>query len=187
MLDVQLTLPTAHRLSFSLKEGDTLGISGPSGVGKSLLLRAISNLDCHNGKISLHGADIHQYSAHTWRQKVMLVPASVVWWLPTISAHIIGDPSTMMNQLALPQSLLEQMPKSLSSGEQQRFALIRALTHQPEILLLDEPTSQLDHDSSLLVEQCVRQWPSVKACIWVSHDLAQLDRVSTQRLELLPQ
>ena len=82
--------------------------------------------------------------------------------------------------------LLELPINKLSSGEKQRFALVRLLANQPSALLLDEPTSHLDPDTTLLAESVISEYQQAHDCpmLLVSHDEAQCSRITTQRLSM---
>lgn len=77
-------------------------------------------------------------------------------------------------------------PHETSTGERQRFALLRLLENKPRVLLLDEPTAALDEKNTLAVETLLLNYLKnhQAAAIWVSHDPEQLQRVATKRLHI---
>ena len=75
------------KLSFELKAGECLTVNGPSGLGKSMLLKAIADILPHTGEISLDNITAQQFPAPEWRRKVMLVPAESQWWFETVAEH----------------------------------------------------------------------------------------------------
>lgn len=180
-LSIDITLINQLTVNFSCTSGDIVGIKGRSGIGKSLLLRAIAGLDYYHGNISLAGTSQVDFAPQAWRRTVMMTPAQAVWWESTIEAHFLAEKKELlldaMQQINLESALLTRSPTSLSTGEQQRFALLRTLLQHPQVLLLDEPTSQLDDDTTFAVEQLIQQWPSLHTVLWVSHQDQQLKRM----------
>ncbi|MCA8962190.1 MAG: ATP-binding cassette domain-containing protein [Planctomycetes bacterium] len=172
--------------SVRVKGGLCLGLSGPSGAGKSLLLRAITDLDEHEGRVALIDAagevDAMSISGPEWRRRIGYLPARVVWWFPTVGAHFDGFEidERWLASMELERSALEWPIARLSSGESQRFALLRLLVRRPQALLLDEATAHLDPDRTLAVEELIGHYRSEHDApvIWVTHDPEQLSRVA---------
>jgi len=173
-------------VSFSLGAGEVLALSGASGSGKSRLMRAIADLDAHQGTIRLGAADQNSMPGHRWRQQVMLVPADSQWWADTVGAHFPSGQDIDWGALGFAPETAAWEVSRLSSGERQRLALMRALAHQPRALLLDEPTANLDADTTLRVEQWLLERIRADACptLWVSHDPAQIARVANRHLRI---
>lgn len=157
-----------------------VGVSGASGTGKSRLLRAIADLDEHLGDIVLDGVNQVEVKAHEWRRKVALLSAETHWWFDSVGEHFENLSSEKLQSLGLPEDISDWTVTRLSSGEKQRLGLLRLLENQPDVLLLDEPTANLDKNNVKLFETFVREYSiSHAACvIWVSHDHEQLKRVS---------
>lgn len=181
-------------VSFALAAKECVAIVGPSGSGKSRLLRAIADLDPHDGTMFLLGEASTSMSAHRWRQRVGYLPAESAWWADTVAEHMAQPAVDDRELLGLPADVMEWQVSRLSSGERQRLALLRLLSVQPEVLLLDEPTANLDAGSAERVEQLLRSRQQAGAgLIWVSHDEEQIRRVADRgfhivdgRLEALP-
>ena len=177
-----LSRPGLEPVTMSLEAGKCLGISGPSGAGKSLLLRSLADLDPHEGDMWLEDVGCQEMTPCQWRHQVMLLPAESQWWFETMGMHFVGmEPdSTQLQQLGLNESMLAQPISQLSTGERQRFSILRTLLHEPQVLLLDEPTASLDPKSverveALLSDYCKQHHASM---IWVGHDAAQLQRIA---------
>ena len=173
-------------LSLEVESGECIGISGPSGMGKSLFLRAIADLDPHQGRIWLDEQEQSTVPATEWRSRVGLLVAESAWWAETVDEHFTSIDSTELQKLALNRECLDWSVERLSSGEKQRLALLRLLAMHPEALLLDEPTANLDADSVKKVESLIGDYrqKNKASVIWVSHDLEQIKRVTSRHYRL---
>jgi putative ABC transport system ATP-binding protein len=97
--------------------------------------------------------------------------------------QVVGD----LGQLNRSEDFLAQAAPRLSGGEAQILGLLRALQLEPQVLLLDEPTASLDPDSTARVEVLLEHWlrgDGRRACIWTSHDAAQIERVTDGKFDL---
>ena len=173
-------------LSLSVDEGDCLCISGASGSGKSLLLRAIADLDAHEGQMMLQGVPSVAIEPATWRTRIGFLPPESSWWLPLVKNHFPDSVAVPLQQLGLSDDILEQPVARLSSGERQRLALLRLLANRPQVLLLDEPTANLDPENTRRVETVVTEYRRAHkaAVIWVSHDVGQVARIANRHYEV---
>lgn len=173
-------------VDLDLQAGELALISGASGSGKSLLLRAIADLDPHGGEVWLGEEPRSAMPAHRWRRRVGLLPAESSWWEDQVGSHF---PETTGNPIPLDQLLadlgfgpevLGWSVSRLSTGERQRLALARLLAQEPEALLLDEATANLDPSNRDRVESVVEGYRArrVAATLWVSHDPEQRERLS---------
>ncbi len=174
-------------LSIEIEQGCCVGLSGPSGSGKTRLLRCLADLDIHEGMVLLNGTSRETYSPSQWRSKVGLLLAESFWWSENVLDHFPNRQAPVLEGLNLSPTVLEQPVRQLSSGQRQRLALLRLLANQPEVLLLDEPTANLDHDNIERVETLVANYRQQHTCcvLWVSHDRKQLDRVSDKQLSMI--
>ena len=169
-----------------LEPGECLGIIGPNGAGKTSLLRMLAGLERPTGgRVTLDGRPMAAWPAKARARRVGYVPAEPGWW----SEHL-GDHFRDWDAQAGPARRLKVSPDAasrrvsqLSTGERQRLALLRALEHRPEVLLVDEPTGPLDEESTAAVEALLREKQSNGlAILWVTHDKRQAERVATRRL-----
>lgn len=170
-----------------IEAGQCVSISGRSGSGKSLLLRAIADLDPHEGDVWLDGRSCSSMPAPQWRRQVTYVAAEPGWWHDTVGPHFPPhtDFSVMFPALGLDPSQSDMPVHRLSTGEKQRLALLRALCLKSKVLLLDEPTSSLDPESIERVERLLREQLSAgMAIMLVTHDAEQAVRLGTRHLRL---
>jgi len=171
--------------SFDLADRECVAVRGPSGAGKSLLLRAIADLDLNDGVVTLDDRSRAAMPAPQWRRLVGYVPAEPGWWADTVGAHFPdwAGAAPLVDALGLPGASRDWPIERLSTGERQRFALIRALGLRPRVLLLDEPTSGLDPEAGAAVEALVADHLALgNSAIWVTHDAAQASRVAARCL-----
>lgn len=166
---IHLTVPAGHCLT----------LHGASGAGKSLLLRAIADLDPNRGEVYLGETARSALAAPAWRRRVVLVPAESHWWADTVRPHAAQWDDETLERLGFGPATLDWTVTRLSSGERQRLALARALALRPGALLLDEPTANLDAGSTERVEALVAAYRQRHDApvIWISHDDAQRRRV----------
>lgn len=166
-------------------DGECVVVQGNSGSGKTLLLRAIADLDPSEGEIVIKAGVRSGLSAPEWRRKVTYVATDAGWWSDTVGNHFRSwsDNTSLIERLELRAECRDWPVSRLSTGEKQRLSLIRALENNPEVLLLDEPTSALDTKAVLAVEQIIgERQKSGLTVIWVTHDSDQADRVADRRL-----
>lgn len=169
-----------------IKPMEIIGLSGASGTGKSRLLRAVADLDEHQGSIYLNGVNQMETKAYLWRRNVALLSADTQWWFDTVSPHFSNLTEHDLKALGFNEDVSNWSVSRLSSGEKQRLGLLRLLENNPEVLLLDEPTANLDKNNTKLFEDFVLEYLKKRpACaIWVSHDAEQLQRISQRNFEI---
>ncbi|WP_106803278.1 ATP-binding cassette domain-containing protein [Pseudomonas sp. S5D5] len=196
---VALLQPT----DFTLHAGDRVSITGSSGSGKSVFLRALALLDTPtSGQILWNGqpianAQIPHYRSHIsyLSQRPALLEGTVEdnlrfpFSLRTLRKRHFDRASviTLLEHAGKAPDFLAKHALDLSGGESQVVSLIRTLQLDPEVLLLDEPTAALDPASSRDVEALIDAWfaaDNARAYVWVSHDLDQARRMSDIHLQM---
>ncbi len=169
-------------------------LSGPSGAGKSTLLRLCNRLDVPDaGRIAYCGTDLDDLDARALRRRVGMVfqrptlfPGTVADNLTVARPHATRDEMAgALDRVALDASFIDRPGDELSGGEAQRACLARTLLTEPEVLLLDEPTSSLDEEATGHLERSVRELVvGGVAAIWVSHDREQVRRMADHLVRL---
>ncbi len=182
------------RESAAVMAGQILAIQGPSGSGKSTLLKMLARLlPSESGKVFLTGHIWTEYTPQEWRVKIHYYPQYPVLFAGSVLGNLqmpftlrqvqstafnLEDAFTLLDELGLPRSIMDQEARTLSGGEAARLALIRSLLIQPTILLLDEPTAHLDKDSAGWVLKLLNKWiksEPERAVIIVTHNAEDLN------------
>jgi putative ABC transport system ATP-binding protein len=198
--DKTLLQPT----DFTLAGGDRVAISGPSGSGKSVLLRALALLDpLSDGYVRWRGEAVSRAAIPRYRRAIAYIRQRPALLDGTVednlrypfSLRVYRDARfdrARVEALAMRAGrgagFLERPASELSGGEAQIVALIRVLQLAPEVLLLDEPTASLDPESTSASEALIHAWfddaATPRAWVWVSHDPAQAARVGKRQLTM---
>eukprot|EP01025_Chloroclados_australasicus_P039066 TRINITY_DN4035_c0_g1_i1.p1 TRINITY_DN4035_c0_g1~~TRINITY_DN4035_c0_g1_i1.p1 ORF type:complete len:275 (-),score=26.27 TRINITY_DN4035_c0_g1_i1:395-1219(-) len=185
-------------VTFSVSTQQILFIRGPSGVGKSLLLKAIACLiPMQTGELYLDQLRPKQFGIPRWRSDVMYVPARkpnlkgtpgelyfAVQRHDSMHNKKWGDLPNLIFQLGLSQETLHMQWSQLSDGQAQRVIIAISISLNPKVLLLDEPTSHLDQDTCKYVEELIQQTKEHMAIVWVTHDHSVPRRVGGRVLDL---
>ena len=177
-----LQRPGLDPVSISMCAGNCVAIVGTSGSGKTLLLRAIADLDENVGTIWLNDRVRTEIPAPEWRRQVCYVPSESGWWHDRVGDHfedkdLLAD---LLCRLQMPEDCINWPVQRLSTGERQRLGLARALLLKPRVFLLDEPTSGLDEETTLIVEMVLREHMAAGAVIILaSHNNAQAKRMAS--------
>jgi putative ABC transport system ATP-binding protein len=189
-----------NQISFTLASSDLLLILGPSGSGKSSLLRCLNRLQTMTeGKIFLNGQDTLSIKTMELRRRIGMVFQTPALLPITVKENIVLGPKlhnnlftdddcqSLVQKVGLSLEYLDRPVETLSVGEQQRVALAQALANRPEILMLDEPTSALDPTAVLTIERLIQSVHQdfKTATLWVTHDVAQAVRLNAQTLILI--
>ena len=188
-------------LSLEVSEGELVALRGPSGIGKTSLLRAVAALeDAAEGQITLDDRDAAEWGVPAYRRRVVYVAQRPA--LPTLPvaaalrqpfAYRSGaapfpeqDCDRYLHLLGLDARVHGQRAATLSEGERQRVCLVRALLLRPAFLLLDEPTSALDDAAVLAVEVLLREEATRHGlgALVVTHDRRQAERLCSRSCDL---
>lgn len=180
----QLTRSVLKPVSLEVPSGHCVAVRGASGSGKSLLLRAIADLDPCTGTVTLDDTPRDAMRAEEWRRRVTYVAAESGWWTDQVGKHFeFPDIAAgYLPRLGLDDDAMRWPVSRLSTGERQRLSLLRAMVQGPRVLLLDEPTSALDPESTALVEGLLHEkLEGDVSVVMVTHDKGQAKRMSDRR------
>ncbi len=163
-------------LNFTVNKGDTIGIIGGTGSGKSTFINLIPRFyDCTEGKILIDGVDVKDYPKEQLRDKIGIVPQKAVLFAGTIEENLKwgkADATTddIDKALEIAQAKefvkskeggikfrLNQGAKNLSGGQKQRLTIARALVKNPEILILDDSSSALDYATDAALRMAIKE------------------------------
>ena len=184
VLDLQFL--DSDPICFSLSALERIGISGSSGSGKSILLRALADLTPHTGKVRLAGELMDTYTPPDWRKNVAYLPSHSAWWYDHVGPHSSCWNLDYLHLIGFDADVFDWEVERLSSGERQRLAFVRLLSGFPLVLLLDEPTSALDPQNVKRFEDLLGRYllGANGAVVIVSHDLMQLERLSVRHFQM---
>ncbi len=185
-------------LSFKIEAGDFISIVGPSGSGKSSLLKLCSHLHKpSNGKILYKSIDMLDYDPIEIRKNICYCFQTPHLFGNTVLENLIfpykirNNPADMdrvkylLNLFNMSTDYLEKDITNLSGGEKQRISLIRSLIFKPEVLLLDEVTSALDVDNTKIVENIINNLNKEGVTIlWITHNPEQSRKYANKILTI---
>ncbi len=175
-----LSRPWLEPVNIRLPEGRIGVVMGRSGSGKTLLARAIVDLDPNAGEVWWKDVRRSAVPAPQWRRLVGYVPAESGWWADRVGEHFDNKENiaALLEAVAMPADALDWPVSRLSSGERQRLALARALARRPEVLILDEPTSALDEATKENVEALLlSKREEGMTLLVITHDPGQAERL----------
>jgi phosphate transport system ATP-binding protein len=191
-------------VSLPIRQGEVLALIGPSGCGKTTLLRSLNRLTeltrtaSLEGAITLDGTDITRFEPTSLRRRVTMVfqqpnpfPMSVF----DNVAYVLREQAAKrprrqaldakVREVLAHAGLLDEVAGDLghpalrlSGGQQQRLCIARALAAEPEVLLLDEPCSALDPQSTQVIEDLIVKLREEVAVVIVTHNLQQAHRIA---------
>ncbi|OGS38619.1 MAG: hypothetical protein A2551_06325 [Elusimicrobia bacterium RIFOXYD2_FULL_34_30] len=192
-------------VSFEIKDGEFLSITGPSGSGKSTLLLALGGMSSPSsgeGKVFWNNESVYDWNLNTrteWRAKNIgfvfqtfnLIPYLNVFENVSIALSLSGNKEVndegimkILDRLKL-SDRLDHTPNELSVGQQQRVALARALIKNPEIILADEPTGNLDSQTAAEIISLLKEVNQEgKIVVFITHD-SNLAKITNRNIKLI--
>ena len=189
----QSSVPSLSNISFSAKKGQTIGIIGGTGSGKSTLVNLIAHFyDATDGIIKLSGINIREYSKQDLREKIGIVPQRAALFKGSIRENIKwgnenATDEEIWNALTVAQAreivenkdgqldfMLEQNGRNLSGGQRQRMTIARALVKHPEFLILDDSASALDFATDAALRKSLHQQSKNTTTFLVSQRAASI-------------
>ena len=193
------TVEVLHNVSFIVKDSQTVALLGPSGVGKSTLLRVIAGLiDPDTGHIFINAEDVSRVAPHhrgvglVFQDNALLphltVSSNIVYGLRQKNLpkrdreRRVAELLTMMRI----EHLRDRKVDTLSGGEAKRVAVVRTLAPEPRVILLDEPLTGLDSEiyESVITDLTSALKNSGASVVWVTHNLPEAQRVASEIIHL---
>ncbi|HET8828047.1 MAG TPA: ABC transporter ATP-binding protein [Pelobium sp.] len=182
-------------ISFSLKEGETLALVGATGAGKSSTINILNRFyEISKGEVSIDGININEFDLSYLRSQIATVLQDVFLFSDTIAHNIsLNSPDITLEQIIdaakdvgahdfimrLPggyQYDVQERGATLSVGQAQLISFIRALVHQPKILVLDEATSSVDTETEHLIQTAIEKMMQGRTAIVIAHRLSTIQK-----------
>lgn len=183
--------PVLHGVSFRIKRGQVLGVVGPTGAGKSTLIKLLLRYyDPTEGQVLVDGKPLQQHTLASLRNHIGYVSQEAFLFSGTVAENIrLGSPNATLQQLEeaariagahefitlLPQgydTLIGERGLKVSGGQRQRISLARAVLREPAILILDEATSAVDTRTEELIQQNLHRFRTGRITLAVAHRLS---------------
>ncbi len=180
-------------INFSVNAGETVALVGATGAGKSSVINLLTRFyDINSGTIKIDGVPIREYDLNALRHSIGVVLQDVFLFSDTIEGNIrMGDKSITHEQIVEAARLvgvhdfIEKLPggyqynvrergSSLSVGQRQLISFVRAMVHDPKILVLDEATSSVDSETEELIQQAIEKLMSGRTAIVIAHRLSTI-------------
>jgi ATP-binding cassette subfamily B multidrug efflux pump len=180
-------------ITFNIMPGQTVGIIGPTGSGKSTLVNLLSRFyDTNSGEVSVNGVNVKEWDIHNLRERMAMVMQDTFLFSDTIEGNIAyGNPEATMESVqaaakaAEAHEFITELPEGydtiigergvgLSGGQRQRIALARAILKDPAILILDDTTSSVDMETELRIQKTLKSIHQGKTCFIIAHRITSI-------------
>ncbi|NGZ43583.1 ABC transporter ATP-binding protein [Cytophagaceae bacterium 50C-KIRBA] len=182
-----------RNVSFEVEAGKTLAIVGATGAGKSSIIGLLSRMyDCQSGQIQIDGIALTDYEIGSLRKNIAVVLQDVFLFSSTIAYNItLGDESISQEKMeeaakavgvhdfimSLPGGYQYQVMErgaTLSVGQRQLISFVRALVHDPKIIILDEATSSVDTETELMIQEAIATLMKGRTAVVIAHRLSTI-------------
>ncbi|MCM2531285.1 ABC transporter ATP-binding protein/permease [Neobacillus pocheonensis] len=185
--------PVLEDINFKVVPGQTVGIIGPTGAGKSTLVNLLSRFyDTTSGEVRVDGVNVKDWDIHKLREKIAMVMQDIFLYSDTIEGNIAyGNPEASIEsvqfaaKVAEAHEFISELPDGydtivgergvgLSGGQRQRIALARAVLKDPTILILDDTTSAVDMETELRIQNTLKSILQEKTCFIIAHRISSV-------------
>jgi ATP-binding cassette, subfamily B, multidrug efflux pump len=174
-------------ISFEVKRGETVAFVGATGAGKSSVINLLSRFyDINKGQIFVDGVEVHAYDLGALRHNIGVVLQDVFLFSDTIENNItLGDKSISREKVIEAAKLVGahgydynvmERGATLSVGQRQLISFVRALVHDPKIIVLDEATSSVDTETEELIQNAIEKLMKGRTAIVIAHRLSTIQR-----------
>jgi ATP-binding cassette subfamily B protein len=183
--------PVIHGVDFTLERGKVIGVVGPTGAGKSTLVKLLLRYyDATNGQVTVDGHPLSDIVVDSWRQHIGYVSQEAFLFTGTVAENLLlGRPDATFDEMVEAASIagakefIESLPESyetavgergmkLSGGQRQRISLARAVLRNPSVLVLDEATSAVDTRTEEVIQENLHKFREGRATLAVAHRLS---------------
>ena len=180
-------------VSFEAKPGETVALVGATGAGKSTIMNVLLRFyEAQKGRILVDGHDIRELSLQTLRRHIGLIPQDVFLFSGTVERNLTLDDDSideeMMRRAAeivQADQFIDKLPNgyqhdvkergaSLSHGQRQLLAFVRALLYDPEVMVLDEATSSVDTETEMLIQEALERLTEGRTTLAIAHRLSTI-------------
>jgi ATP-binding cassette, subfamily B, multidrug efflux pump len=185
--------PVLKNVNFTIYPGETVGIIGSTGSGKSTLVNLIPRFyDVTNGRIKVDGVNVQQLNPHHLREKIAIVPQKNILFTGSVAENIRwGNDKAEMNEIEWAAKLAEahdfihttpegyqtrigQGGVNFSGGQKQRLSIARALVRNPEILILDDSTSAVDVATEMRIKEALKTYSKGLTCLLIAQRMTSV-------------
>jgi ATP-binding cassette, subfamily B, multidrug efflux pump len=182
-------------IDLEIRPGETLALVGTTGAGKSTIVNLLNRFyDVNRGSVEVDGMDVRSYELAALRRQIGVVLQDVFLFSDTIRNNIaLNDPEVTDEQILHAADLvgarefIERLPggldynvmergATLSVGQRQLLSFIRAMVYEPTILILDEATSSVDHDTEEMIRQAIGKMMAGRTAIVIAHRLSTIQK-----------
>lgn len=185
--------PVLKNINFEVEKGKTIALVGATGAGKSSIIQLLSRFyEINSGQITLDGIDVKEFTLPSLRSKISVVMQDVFLFTGTILENIQLYQKNISLETVIETAkklgahdFISQMPygyhqkvtergASLSVGQRQLISFVRAMVTNPAILVLDEATSSIDHETEEIIQAAILKMREGRTCIVIAHRLSTI-------------
>jgi ATP-binding cassette, subfamily B, bacterial MsbA len=192
-----------NRANLTIARGEMIALVGPSGAGKTSIVNLLGRLyDPQRGGIEIDGADLRRYRIAAWRRRIAIVTQDITLFNMSVADNLsFGLDNITRSELeaaalqAAASDFIAELPEGwdtrlgdrgvrLSGGQQQRLSIARAILRNPDLLILDEATSQLDTITEQSIQRLIQSYRRERTILVIAHRLSTVrraDRIAVMR------